>query len=56
MPQIIPIRDFKNISEVSDIHQSAFYDDIEISVNQLKNGQVKDARRALADTRSKYAL
>lgn len=86
MPQIIPIKDLKNTSEISDMchksdepiyitkngygdmvimsmenyenvmRQLAVYGDIEISEKQLKNGQVKDARRALADTRSKYGI
>ena len=86
MPQIIPIKDLKNTSEISDMchktdepiyitkngygdmvimsmenyenimRQLAIYGDIEISEKQLKNGQIKDARSALADTRAKYGI
>lgn len=86
MPQIIPIKDLKNTSEISDMchktdepiyitkngygdmvimsmenyenvmRQLAIYGDIEISENQLKNGRIKDARSALADTRAKYGI
>lgn len=86
MPQIIPIKDLKNTSEISDmchkadepiyitkngygdmvimsmeIYEStmrrfAMYQDIEISAKQLENGQTKDARTALAETRAKYGL
>lgn len=86
MPQIIPIKDLKNTSEISEMchrtdepiyitkngygdmvimsmesyenvmRQLAIYGDIEISEKQLKNGQVKDARSALADTRAKYGI
>lgn len=86
MPQIIPIKDLKNTSEISDMchktdepiyitkngygdmvimsmenyenvmRQLTIYGDIEISEKQLKNGQTKDARSALADTRAKYCI
>lgn len=86
MPQIIPIKDLKNTSEISDmchkadepiyitkngygdmvimsmeIYEStmrrfAMYQDIEISAKQLENGQIKDARTALAEMRAKYGL
>ena len=86
MPQIIPIKDLKNTSEISDMchktdepiyitkngygdmvimsmenyenvmRQLAIYGDIEISEKQLKNGRIKDARSALADTRAKYGI
>lgn len=86
MPQIIPIKDLKNTSEISDMchktdepiyitkngygdmvimsmenyenvmRQLTIYGDIEISEKQLKNGQTKDARSALADTRAKYGI
>lgn len=86
MPQIIPIKDLKNTSEISDmchkadepiyitkngygdmvimsmeIYEStmrrfAMYQDIEISAKQLENGQIKDARTALAETKAKYGL
>lgn len=86
MPQIIPIKDLKNTSEISDmchkseepiyitkngygdmvimsmeIYESAMrrlsvYRDVELSEQQLENGQVRDARTALADMRTKYGL
>lgn len=86
MPQIIPIKDLKNTSEISDMchksdepiyitkngygdmvimsmeiyesvmHHLMMYRDIEISEQQIKHGQVKDARTALAEMRSKYGL
>ena len=86
MPQIIPIKDLKNTSEISDMchraeepiyitkngygdmvimsmeiyesamKQLAMYRDIEISEKQIETGQVKDARRALRETRAKYGL
>ena len=86
MPQIIPIKDLKNTSEISDmchkskepiyitkdgygdmvimsmeIYESAMrhfsvYKDIELSEQQIENGQVKDARAALAEMRTKYGL
>lgn len=86
MPQIIPIKDLKNTSEISDMchktdepiyitkngygdmvimsmenyenvmRQLAVYGDIEISEKQLKDGQTKDARSALADMRAKYGV
>lgn len=86
MPQIIPIKDLKNTSEISDmchktqepiyitkngygdlvimsmeiyentIQQVKMYRDIDISEKQLENGQVKDAREALAGLRAKYGL
>lgn len=86
MPQIIPIKDLKNTSEISDMchkteepiyitkngygdmvimsmenyenimRQLAIYGDIEISEKQLKNGQIKEARSALADMRAKYDI
>ncbi|XCP84662.1 type II toxin-antitoxin system Phd/YefM family antitoxin [Roseburia hominis] len=86
MPQIIPIKDLKNTSEISDMCHKAdepiyitkngcvdmvimsmeiyestmqrlsIYRDIEISENQIKNGQIKNARTALANMRTKYGL
>ncbi len=86
MPQIIPIKDLKNTSEISDmchksdepiyitkngygdmvimsmeIYESAMrqltiYRDIELSERQIENGQVKDARTALAEAREKYDI
>lgn len=86
MPQIIPIRDLKNTSEISEmchksdepiyitkngygdmvimsmeIYESAMrhlmiYRDIEKSEQQIENSQIKDAKTALAEMRSKYGL
>ena len=86
MPQIIPIKDLKNTSEISEMcHKAeepiyitkngygdmvimsmeiyeitmskvAMYNDIEISEQQIKNDQVKDARISLEETRAKYGL
>lgn len=86
MSQIIPIKDLKNTSEISDMchksdepiyitkngygdmvimsmeiyesamRQLAIYRDIELSERQMENGQVKDARAALAGTREKYGI
>ena len=86
MPQIIPIKELKNTSEISDMchradgpiyitkngygdmvimsmenyeavmRQLATYRDIEISENQIENGQTKDARSALKEMRAKYGL
>lgn len=86
MPQIIPIKDLKNTSEISDmchkanepiyitkngygdmvimsmeiyentIRQLFMHQNIEISEKQIENGQVKNARTALAEMRTKYGL
>ena len=86
MPQIIPIKDLKNTSEISDMchkseepiyitkngygdmvimsmeiyenamRQFAIYKDIELSERQIENGQIKDARTALAGMRKKYGI
>lgn len=86
MPQIIPIKDLKNTSEISDMcHKSeepiyitkngygdmvimsmeiyessmrrfSVYRDVELSEQQIENGQVKDARASLAEMRAKYGL
>lgn len=86
MPQIIPIKELKNTSEISDmchkaeepiyitkngygdmvimsmeIYEStmrriAMYHEIEISEQQIKKDQVKDARNSLRETRAKYGL
>ncbi len=86
MPRIIPIKDLKNTSEISELchqenepiyitkngygdmvimsmemyenslHRMSVYEDIELSEEQLKNGQVKDARQALAEKKEKYGL
>ena len=86
MPQIIPIKDLKNTSEISDMchradepiyitkngygdmvimsmeiyestmRQLSMYRDIETSEKQIENAQIKDARTALAEMRTKYGL
>lgn len=86
MPQIIPIKDLKNTSEISDMCHKAdepiyitkngygdmvimsmeiyestmrklsMYRDVEISEKQIKDGQIKDAKTALAGMRTKYGL
>lgn len=86
MPQIIPIKDLKNTSEISDMcHKSdepiyitkngygdmvimsmeiyestmrhlTMYKDIERSEQQMEEGQIKDARTALAGMRNKYGI
>lgn len=86
MPQIIPIKDLKNTSEISEMchkadepiyitkngygdmvimsmeiyestmQQIAKYKDIEISEKQIENDQVKEAKTALEELRTKYGL
>ena len=86
MPQIIPIKDLKNTSEISDMckktkepiyitkngygdmvimsmdtyeetmKQISKYRDIEISEQQIEKDQIKDARHALEELRTKYGL
>lgn len=86
MPQIIPIKDLKNTSEISDMckktkepiyitkngygdmvimsmdtyeetmKQLYMYRDIEISEQQIEKDQIKDARHALEELRTKYGL
>lgn len=86
MPQIIPIKDLKNTSEISDMcHKSeepiyitkngygdmvimsmeiyestmrcaSVYRDVELSEQQIESGQVKDAKTALAEMRTKYGI
>ena len=38
------------------MRQLTMYKDIEISEKQVENGQVRDARVALRETRAKYGL
>ena len=86
MPHIIPIKDLKNTSEISELchktdepiyitkngygdmvimsmeifestmRQISMYRDIEVSETPIENGQIKDARDALAGMRAKYGL
>lgn len=86
MPQIIPIKDLKKTSEISEMCHSTndpifitkngygdmvimsmeayeeamkkidIYRNIEISEEQVKNDQVKDAKKSLENMRAKYEL
>ena len=86
MPQIIPIKDLKKTSEISEMCHNTnepvfitkngygdmvimsmeayeetmkkldIYRNIEISEEQVKNGQVKDAKKSLESLRAKYKL
>ena len=61
MPQIISIKDLKNTSEISDtfrktMKQLSMCRDIEISEQQIEKDQIKDARHALEELRTKYGL
>ena len=86
MPQIIPIKDLKKTSEISEMCHNTnnpifitkngygdmvimsmeayeeamkkidIYRNIEISEEQVKNGQVKDAKKSLESMRAKYDL
>lgn len=86
MPQIIPIKDLKKTSEISEMCHNTnepvfitkngygdmvimsmesyeetmkkldIYRNIEISEKQVKNGQVKDAKKSLENLRAKYEL
>ncbi len=40
----------------STMRRLSIYQDIEISEKQIQNGQVKDAKTALAEMRAKYGL
>lgn len=86
MPQIIPIKDLKNTSEISDMchksdepiyitkngygdmvimsmemyenamRQLSIYRDIELSEQQIENGQTKGAQTSLTKMREKYGI
>lgn len=86
MPQIIPIKDLKKTSEISEMCHNTnepvfitkngygdmvimsmeayeetmkkldIYRNIEISEEQVKNGQIKDAKKSLKNMRAKYDL
>ena len=86
MPQIIPIKDLKKTSEISEMCHNTnepvfitkngygdmvimsmeayeetmkkldMYRNIEISEEQVKKGQVKDAKKSLENMRTKYEL
>lgn len=86
MPQIVPIKDLKKTSEISEMCHNTndpifitkngygdmvimsmeayeeamkkidIYRNIEISEEQVKNDQVKDAKKSLENMRAKYEL
>ena len=86
MPQIIPIKELKNTSEISElchntkgpvfitkngygdmvimsmeIYESMMnpfemYQNLELSERQVEEGKMKDARKSLAEMRTKYGL
>lgn len=65
MPQIIPIKELKNTSEISDVcnetNESMFkklemYQDIAISEYQIDIKETKDAKLAIQEMRKKYGL
>lgn len=65
MPQIIPIKELKNTSEISDVcketNESTFkklemYQDIVISEYQIDIKETKDAKLAIQEMRKKYGL
>ena len=58
MPQIIPIKDLKNTSDISEMctEQLKMYEDIEVSERQIKEGKVKDARESLLSIRKRYDI
>lgn len=86
MPQIIPIKELKNTSEISELchktegpvfitkngygdmaimsmeiyesmmKQLAMYQDLELSEKQVEEGKMRDARKSLAEMRTKYGL
>ncbi len=86
MPKIVPIKDMKNTSAISDmVHSTSdpifvtkngygdmvimsmetyeamtvknkIYHELELSEQQIDDGQFKDARTALAETRAKYGI
>ena len=86
MPQIMPIKELKNTSSISEICHKAeepifitkngygdmvlmsmelfeatqkkwgMYSDIELSEQQIENGDTKHARKALSDIREKYGI
>ena len=65
MPQIIPIKELKNTSEISDVcnetNESTFkklemYQDIAISEYQIDIKETKDSKLAIQEMRKKYGL
>ena len=65
MPQIIPIKELKNTSEISDVcketNESTFkklemYQDIAISEYQIDIKETKDAKLAIHELRKNFGL
>lgn len=65
MPQIIPIKELKNTSEISDLYRKInestlkkleMYQDIAISEYQIDIGETKDAKLAVQEMRKKHGL
>ena len=86
MPQIMPIKELKDTSAISELCHKAeepifitkngygdmvlmsmelfearqkkwsMYSDIELSEQQIREGRIKDARKALSDIREKYGV
>ena len=86
MPQIMPIKELKNTSSVSEMCHKAeepifitkngygdmvlmsielfeatqkkwsMYSDIDLSEQQIRNGETKDARKALSAVKEKYGI
>ena len=65
MPQIIPIKELKNTTEISDLchktneltlNKLEMYQDIAISEYQIDIGETKDAKLAIREMRKKYGL
>ena len=65
MPQIIPIKELKNTTEISDLchkmneltlNKLEMYQDIAISEYQIDIGETKDAKLGVQEMRKKYGL
>lgn len=65
MPQIIPIKELKNTTEITDLchktneltlNKLEMYQDIAISEYQIDIGETKDAKLAIQEMRKKYGL
>lgn len=65
MPQIIPIKELKNTTEISDLchkmneltlNKLEMYQDIAISEYQIDIGETKDAILAIQEMRKKHGL
>ena len=65
MPQIIPIKELKNTTEITDLchktneltlNKLEMYQDMAISEYQIDIGETKDAKLAVQEMRKKYGL